>query len=93
MRDARTKGETPLHRAAAFGSEETIQLLLDRGAAIDAKDMNGDTPLSWASWATRPDPILRTLCYGEFSIRPDRKSMRANVLGSPAAITPPGSRS
>ena len=93
MRDARTKGETPLHRAAAFGSEETIQLLLDRGAAIDAKDMNGDTPLSWASWATRPDPILRKLCYGEFSIRPDRRSMRANVLGSPAAITPPGSRS
>src|SRR5579864_8744089 len=29
MRDCRTKGETPLHRAAAFGDEETIQLLLD----------------------------------------------------------------
>jgi ankyrin repeat protein len=29
MRDARTKAETPLHRAAAFGTEEVIQLLLD----------------------------------------------------------------
>ena len=49
LRDCRTKGETPLHRAAAFGDEESIQLLLDAGAAVDAKDSNGDTPLSWAS--------------------------------------------
>lgn len=50
MRDARTKGETPLHRAAAFGTEETVQLLLDAGATRDVKDMNGDSPFSWASW-------------------------------------------
>src|SRR5215470_2458228 len=31
MRDARTKGETPLHRAAAFADEEAIQFLLDAG--------------------------------------------------------------
>ncbi len=31
MRDCRTKGETPLHRAAAFGEAETIQMLLDAG--------------------------------------------------------------
>ena len=37
MRDCRTMGETPLHRAAAFGDEEAIQLLLDAGAAIDAR--------------------------------------------------------
>lgn len=83
MRDCRTKGETPLHRAAAFGTEETIQLLLDRGAIIDARDMNGDSPLSWASWYGRPDSILRKLCHGGFHIRPDRKSMRANLQGTP----------
>jgi len=66
MRDCRTKGETPLHRAAAFGTEGTIQMLLDAGARIDAKDMNGDSPLSWASWYLRPRSILRKLCYGEF---------------------------
>lgn len=83
MRDCRTKGETPLHRAAAFGTEETIQLLLDAGARVDAKDVNGDSPLSWASWYTRPDPILRKLCYEEFFVRPDRKSMKAYLLGTP----------
>jgi uncharacterized protein len=66
MRDCRTKGETPLHRAAAFGAESTIQMLLDAGARIDAKDMNGDSPLSWASWYLRSRPILKKLCYGEF---------------------------
>ena len=74
MRDCRTKGETPLHRAAAFGTEAAIALLLDAGAAKEAKDMNGDTPLSWASWHLRPDSILRKLCYGDFSIHPARGS-------------------
>jgi ankyrin repeat protein len=83
MRDCRTKGETPLHRAAAFGTEETIQLLLEAGAKIDAKDMNGDSPLTWASWYVRPDSILRKLCYGDFFIRPDRRGMEANLLGDP----------
>jgi ankyrin repeat protein len=69
MRDCRTKGETPLHRAAAFGTEETIELLLDSGAAVDAKDMNGDSPLSWASWHLRPGSILKKLCYGDISIQ------------------------
>jgi ankyrin repeat protein len=83
MRDCRTRGETPLHRAAAFGTEETIQMLLDAGAARDARDVNGDSPLSWGSWHLRPDAILRKLCFGEFSIRPDRRSMRAYLLGTP----------
>jgi len=83
MRDARTKGETPLHRAAAFASETAIQRLLDAGAKIDAKDMNGDTPLSWASWHLRPDSILRKLCYGEYSIRADRRPMAESLLGKP----------
>jgi ankyrin repeat protein len=74
MRDCRTKAETPLHRAAAFGTEEAIQLLLDAGAIISAKDMNGDSPLTWASWHLRPDAILRKLCYGDYWIHPARRS-------------------
>ena len=66
MRDIRTRAETPLHRAAAFGTEETIQMLLDAGARVDAKDMNGDSPLTWASWHLRPRSILRMLCYGPY---------------------------
>ena len=95
MRDCRTKAETPLHRAAAFGTEEAIQLLLDAGAIIDARDMNGDSPLTWASWHLRPGSILKKLCYGGFSIRPEAVArltsdhgmgwggMDANLLGKP----------
>jgi ankyrin repeat protein len=83
MRDCRTKGETPLHRAAAFGDEEVIQDLLNAGAKIDAKDMHGDTPLSWASWYARPTAILRKLLYGNFRIHPEHASMAVYLQGKP----------
>ena len=83
MRDCRTKGETPLHRAAAFGDDATIKRLLDAGANKEARDAHGDTPLSWASWYNRPDSILRSLCYGNYRINPNHQSMRANLLGMP----------
>ena len=86
MRDCRTRQETPLHRAAAFASEETIELLLDAGAKIDVKDANGDSPLTWASWHLRPDSILRKLCYDGFSIHSDRRSMEACLLGTPLGM-------
>ena len=83
MRDCRAKGETPLHRAAAFGSSESIQLLLDAGAIKEAKDANGDSPLAWASWHLRPDAILRKLCYGVFSVNEARVPMEINLIGEP----------
>ena len=95
MRDCKTRGETPLHRAAAFGTEESIQLLLDAGAAVDAKDMNGDSPIAWASWHGRPAFILHKLCYGDMSIHPEavthsvtdqgtgRGGMERHLLGRP----------
>jgi ankyrin repeat protein len=39
-------------------------LLREKGAIVDARDANGETPLSWASWHLRPRPILRLLTYG-----------------------------
>jgi len=83
MRDCRTKGETALHRAAASGDAETIQRLLDAGAQLDVKDVNGDSPLAWASWYTRPGDVLEKLCYGKFHVHKDRKSMAQNLLGEP----------
>ncbi|MGH8614208.1 MAG: ankyrin repeat domain-containing protein [Gammaproteobacteria bacterium] len=88
-------GESPLHAAVckAIGTEQAIQLLLDAGAKIDAKDMIGDSPLSWSSWHLRPDSVLRKLCYDGFSIHPDRNStfdhgcgwgaMEVALLGTP----------
>lgn len=58
MRDVRTRGETPLHRAAAFGSPKIIKLLLNANADKTARDMNGDSPMSWASWYKRKGEIL-----------------------------------
>lgn len=68
MRDVRTKGETPLHRAAAYADERTISFLLENGADKQAKDANGDSPLSWASEHLRPGSILSLLAYGEHTI-------------------------
>lgn len=71
MRDVRCRGETALHRAAAFGSEAVIEMLLDAGAEREVRDANGDTPLAWASWHLRPPAILRRLCFGPHRIHPD----------------------
>lgn len=85
MRDARTRGETPLHRAAAFGDEEVIQMLLDAGAKLDAQDVHGDSPLAWASWHLRPAAILRKLCSGEHRVHPNSQPMESNLRGKPVS--------
>jgi hypothetical protein len=82
MRDARTKGETALHRAAAFGEEGTVKMLLDAGARRETRDANGDTPLSWASWYLRQSSILHQLCFGEHRVNPVRgKKSGCSLVG------------
>lgn len=61
----RLKGETRLHRAAAYGDKDMIQILLKAGADPSIKDANGDTPISWGSWHLRALDILGLLLYGE----------------------------
>lgn len=68
MRDVRTKGETPLHRAAAYADAETIEYLIEHGADREARDAHGDSPLSWASEHLRPGIILSLLAFGEHRI-------------------------
>jgi ankyrin repeat protein len=77
MRDVRTKGETPLHRAAAFADADTIRLLLDAGADRERRDAHGDTPLSWASWHLRPGAVLALLAHGAHRVT--EKHVAANT--------------
>lgn len=60
-RDARTRGETPLHRAAAYCPIEIIQMLIAAGADRTLRDVNGDSPLGWASWHLRERQIIDLL--------------------------------
>ena len=90
MRDARTRGEAPLHRAALFGTPSSIALLVDAGAKREAQDAFGETPLAWASWARRPVEVLRPLLYGAQRIHPDYKPMRVNLLGRPGHMPSDG---
>ena len=60
-RDVRARGETPLHRAAAYADEKTIKFLLQAGADKTIRDANGDSPQSWASWHWRPKPLIDLL--------------------------------
>jgi ankyrin repeat protein len=68
MRDVRVRGETSLHRAAAFADAPVIEALLDAGARREIKDANGDSPLSWASLHRRDRAVLRSVAFGEFRV-------------------------
>lgn len=83
MRDANTRGETPLHRAAVFGTAATIELLLSAGAQPEQQDAAGESALAWASWARRPPEVLRALLYGEHRLHPAYLPLRIRLLGEP----------
>ncbi len=81
MRDVRTKGETPLHRAAAYADERTISFLIENGADKETRDAHGDSPLSWASQHLRPGSILALLAFGEHAITDAHKTRNTSDHG------------
>jgi len=53
---------TALHMAITAPSPDVVKLLLDAGAAVDARDVRGFTPLMWATGTDHPDMrIIRLL--------------------------------
>ena len=83
MRDIRTCGETPLPRAAAYGTPVAIRLLLKAGATIAARDDHDASPLTWASRALRSAEVLNLLCFPPHHVRPDRPPMMEMLVGRP----------
>ncbi len=81
MRDVRTKGETPLHRAAAYADEHIISYLLENGADKEARDAHGDSPISWASEHLRPGRILFLLQFGDHWISEKHCEMNTSDHG------------
>ena len=47
---ADSRGMTPLLYASAFGSIESMRLLLDTGADVNAKNFQDATALHWGAW-------------------------------------------
>ena len=47
-------GSTPLHVAASLGARAMVEVLLDKGAAIDCRTATGDTPLHLAACPPHP---------------------------------------
>lgn len=56
--------ETPLHMAVTSGSTDMVQLLLDRGADVNAEDKTGLTPLHIAAWWTATNRAQQLLDAG-----------------------------
>ena len=55
---------TPLHWAAAYGNNKSIEILLSNGANINSTDGKGSTPLHWASFMARPITIELLILKG-----------------------------
>ena len=66
---------TALHMAAAGGSADVARILLDAGAAVDARDVRGVTPLTFAIATDRPQASLVRLLIE----RGADKTLRSNA--------------
>ena len=77
-------GSTALHYAARQGCTEMMQLLIKSGAAMDAKDSDGDTPATKAesvgnvmpnASGTLPWPLWEPSEHGRFPIEFRQKAL------------------
>ena len=87
MVDVNCKGEfqlTPMHRAAWNGNKNVMQLLLDRGAELNAVDQDGWTPLHGATLHGHKDVVQLLLERGadpNIATRPGRHTALSIALG------------
>jgi ankyrin repeat protein len=77
-----TGGRSALHFASKYGSNEIIRTLLDRGAHIDIKNDQKQTPLHWASYAGHQNCVVMLLDRGAEVNKKDNKGHTALHLVS-----------
>lgn len=75
--DRNDRGGTPLHDAVRVAvwspaAEAVTELLLERGAAIEARDADGATPLLVAAWLGPPEAVALLLRHGAHANTADR---------------------
>ena len=71
---------TPLHRAAASGHVDIINLLLDNGAKVNSLDKIGQNPLHYAASNNQPQAIKALMAQGGNALSRD------NFGNSPISI-------
>ena len=62
--DGSSRGRTLLMHASANGHERLVEMLLQRGAALDLQDSDGDTALMSATFCGHPAIVRRLLRAG-----------------------------
>ena len=60
---------------------KSIKFLIENGANKEAKDANGNSPLSWASEHLRPGSILHLLSFGEHQVGEGHKAKNISDHG------------
>ena len=80
-RNGMRKNATPLHMACTFADEEAVRILLERGADVNVKNDDGDTPLCVLARSgicrdcrTTAFQRSKNTTFGEKHDRPDRSS-------------------
>jgi len=68
---------TPLQYAASTGGLDVAELLIKRGATVDATDSNGRTPLMWAAGNGKADVVKALLDAGADVNRVNRTNWTA----------------